>query len=87
MFYSVFVVLIAIGEVKHRRFSANRSKSLKIGFFLGLIYGVLIELLQAWVFTSRNYDFADILANTTGCILGVIFFKLNFSECLKTQRW
>jgi hypothetical protein len=87
LFYAVFVVLLAIGEVKHRRFSANRSRSLKVGFVLGGIYGVLIELMQAWVFTGRSYDISDIMANTIGCLIGVIFFKVNFNECLKTQRW
>lgn len=87
LFYAVLVVLLAIGEVKHRRFSSNRSRSLKIGFVLGVIYGIFIEILQAWVFTARSFDVADMMANTLGCLIGVLFFKINFSECLKTQRW
>ncbi len=87
MFYAVFTVLLTIGEVKHRRFSANRSKSLWIGFLVAFTYGILVELLQAMVFHERFADVGDVIANTIGCILGVIYFKMNFQECLKPVRW
>ncbi|MGB0850300.1 MAG: VanZ family protein [Bacteroidia bacterium] len=39
---------------------------------IGILYGVLIEILQSEMSLGRSYDVADILANTAGAILGVI---------------
>lgn len=44
--------------------------------FIGIGYGILIEVLQAKMSLGRSYDIADIIANTVGCILGL--FSINF---------
>lgn len=87
LFYAVLVVLIAIGEVKHHRFSSKRSQSVVKGFVVGFSYGLLIELLQAVLFVGRSADWTDVVANTIGCLIGVIYFKWNYNICLNTIRW
>ena len=87
LFYAILVILITIGAVKHHRFSSKRSQSLVKGLVVGLTYGVLIELMQAFLFISRSADWADIVANTIGCLIGVIYFKWNYNVCLSTLRW
>lgn len=65
--YFVFVVLWAIS------FPEQFSKRQKI--ILGAIsisYGVLIEVLQSVMALGRAYDIDDIIANTIGCILGLL---------------
>lgn len=86
-FYAVLVVLITIGEVKHHRFSSKRSQSVLKGLVVGFAYGFLIELLQAFLFVSRSADWTDVIANTIGCFVGVIYFKWNYNICLNTIRW
>lgn len=34
-----------------------------------LAYGILTELLQAWLTTTRYFDYMDMVANFIGCIL------------------
>jgi VanZ family protein len=39
---------------------------------VGIAYGVLIEVLQASMSLGRSYELDDIIANTIGCVLGVL---------------
>jgi glycopeptide antibiotics resistance protein len=39
---------------------------------VGIAYGVLIEVLQAAMSLGRSYELDDIIANTIGCVLGVL---------------
>lgn len=44
----------------------------KIVFFMSLLFGIGIELFQAFFTTSRNGDVADVLANVSGSLLAII---------------
>jgi len=35
-----------------------------------VLYGVLIEYIQEWFISNRNFDLYDILADTAGAVLG-----------------
>lgn len=41
-----------------------------------IIYGVLMEFLQANLTTYRYFDYLDMLANTFGVLLGFLIFKM-----------
>ncbi|MGY6649237.1 VanZ family protein [Wenyingzhuangia sp. IMCC45574] len=41
-----------------------------------IIYGVIIEVLQSSLTTYRTGDLLDVLANSTGVILGYLILKL-----------
>lgn len=51
-------------DVKHRRL---------IAFLISAGYGIIIEILQATVFTGRSYDYADMLANALGAGVFALF--------------
>ncbi len=44
-------------------------------FLLAISYGLLLEFMQAKIFSNRSADWYDVIANTAGCILALIFFK------------
>ncbi len=44
-------------NIKHRTF-----------FILAILYGLLLEMMQALVFANRSADWLDVLANTFGCL-------------------
>lgn len=46
-----------------------------IYFFIGVIFGALLELMQAYCFINRSADWQDIIANSFGCVLALILFK------------
>lgn len=58
----------------------NSSKN-KIYMFLGIaiLYGGSLEIMQGTLFSHRSADWNDVIANTVGCIFGLIFYKKLFS--------
>ena len=65
----VFLWLLAINQIK------TRTKSLKYTILISaIIYGGLLELMQANIFSHRSGDWFDFIANTAGCILAYWFF-------------
>lgn len=48
-------------------------------FLIGTVFGIIIEILQATLFTNRSFDYLDMLANTIGCALAwlILIWKLN----------
>lgn len=52
--------------------SKKISYPIYISFFLAVIYGILIEILQDIVPTRRSFDYNDMTANTLGSLIMVI---------------
>jgi VanZ family protein len=52
---------------------------------VGICYGVLLEFLQSTSAFERSFEYGDVIANTLGCILGVLSFTvvLKFVTFLK----
>lgn len=46
-------------------------------------YGALTELMQKYVFVNRYGSYFDFLANSIGCVLGVIVFYLYLKKKIK----
>ena len=44
-------------------------------FLLCVLYGGLLEIMQAKCFSNRSADWKDFVANSFGCILAVLFLK------------
>ena len=55
-----------------------------IAVFL-IIYGIIIEVLQSKLTTTRIFELNDILANTIGVVFGLIIFKITFKYKLKSN--
>lgn len=50
-------------------------KGLGIVFFLTVIYGIIIEICQEHLTTSRSADMFDVMANIIGCLSGLLVFN------------
>ena len=68
LFYLFFVILW--GLVK-RQNDSNRKYYLFV-FLVAMSYGLIIEVLQEILTNTRQADFYDFLANTTGAFVGLI---------------
>ena len=68
--YFVFVQLWALNLKK-----INRKNKLVI-LLIGITYGILIEFMQSTMNIGRSYEIDDMIANTLGCILGIIFLTI-----------
>ena len=72
--YGLLSFLIALGysikpSIKKKRNALLRDVS------LAMAYGTLLELLQYFV-PGRALDLFDLLANLTGCLLGILIFNI-----------
>ena len=74
--FFVFVFLLARGFVLQNKFTFIHKFFLLSSLTLGIIYGGTTELMQGpgSVFPSRTCDIYDFLADTAGCLAGLIFF-------------
>lgn len=71
-FFLAFIWFFYYFMKKPQDFKVNR------GFFkisiLVILFGMLIEVLQGALTSYRQPDWADILANTTGVVIALLFF-------------
>ncbi|GAB4377286.1 MAG: hypothetical protein Kow0075_05570 [Salibacteraceae bacterium] len=72
--YSVWVNLLAVGFIKQRAYRWLRTKSLQKAIAIALVVGLLVELMQPFVFIQRTFEFSDMLFNAIGVLLGTLVF-------------
>jgi VanZ family protein len=46
----------------------------------GILYGIVLEIMQGRFFSNRAYDPMDMLANSIGCLLALVLKSLLFSR-------
>lgn len=74
--YGVLFLLLLVGMIKQKAFEWIRDKvKLKV-FLIVLLYGILLELLQGYVFQGRSIEPLDIAANLVGIGFGFVTFLL-----------
>ncbi|WP_232505668.1 VanZ family protein [Flavobacterium crassostreae] len=56
--------------------NANKYKPLLVSFVFSVFFGILIEMLQLRLTTTRHADALDVLANIFGAILAVLLVLL-----------
>lgn len=52
---------------------------------LAFIYGIIIEILQGELTTSRSADFNDVLANSIGIVIGILLVSLAKTQFIKLK--
>lgn len=52
-------------------------------FALAVLYGGALEVMQGTLFSNRSADWHDIIANSAGCIFGLLSYKKLFSWLIK----
>ena len=66
---TLYYVFIVLWSLVYKVITVRQKYVLLI---VGIAYGVLIEVLQATMSLGRSYELDDIIANTIGCVLGVL---------------
>ncbi|PSR56310.1 hypothetical protein AHMF7605_23830 [Adhaeribacter arboris] len=74
--FMVWAFLVLDGFAKSSAGSGLRKNSILFTLLLAISYGALIELLQGFMRLGRQPDIVDIVFNTTGALLGIMFFFL-----------
>lgn len=81
--FLVLSVLLKVAFLKQHQYCNLRYKCNIIVVLIAAGYGVVIELLQAFVFAERSAEINDMIANTIGACLGLFVFKLIYGNCVK----
>lgn len=81
--YSVFAIVWASFLLKVK--AIKTSNSIFFSFLWSVFFGVSMEFCQ-WIFTShRQFDYYDMLANTAGSVVGLLFFYIYFEFIQKKE--
>ncbi|MBK6521897.1 MAG: VanZ family protein [Sphingobacteriaceae bacterium] len=48
-------------------------------FALSILYGCSLEIMQGSLFSNRSADWNDIIANSVGCVFGLMFYRKLFN--------
>ncbi|MEZ4721997.1 MAG: VanZ family protein [Flavobacteriales bacterium] len=75
--FGVLYVLVVVGFIKQRAYPYLRKKTLTKVFIATVVYGVLIEVLQATVFVGRSIEIFDMAFNVVGAFAGLAFVLWN----------
>jgi VanZ family protein len=75
VFHFVFTLLWFL-YVRKKYFELSKKYLVQGSFFFSFIFGVIIEILQELVTTTRSADFFDILANFFGAFLAMVSISL-----------
>lgn len=78
--FSILVFFIMQGLIKYWRFSFFLRKIQLYGLLFGFLYGLLIEFIQYYLTVNRTADYADVIANSIGCLVGLVLFKSVYND-------
>ena len=85
-FYAVLVELMIVGFIKQYTFRRLRFSAVTVSVILGIFYGGLIEFLQATAFRSRQGDVIDWIADTVGCLVGMLVFYAIYGKNIVANK-
>lgn len=61
----------------------NKKKSIFLAALTAIVFGIIIEVLQGTLTSTRKLDSYDIIANVIGISMGVLILKAYFSIQVK----
>ncbi len=73
--FAIFAFLLHVGFYYKKESSKHKNNYYTTVFISGLLFSGITEILQHFLFDSRNADFYDFVANLIGVFTGIIIFK------------
>lgn len=75
--FTVFLILSFLGSLffKQKNWARTLFTAVSISFLLAIAYGGLLEFSQTFI-PQRGFDYADLTANISGAIMGVVLFVI-----------
>lgn len=72
--YSIWCFALLFSFYKQYKEPQLRYSLTLLPFFIAFVYGVIMELLQHTISADRVGEWPDVIANATGCLLGLLVF-------------
>lgn len=73
--FFILILLTIRGFVVQTQFNNLKLKAKRYAFIMCVLYGALLEIMQGLVFIERSADIYDFIANSTGCVIGLLLYK------------
>jgi VanZ family protein len=71
--FSIMAALICLWLSKKGMPAGKKNQYFLLCGMVCVVYGILMELIQKFYVPNRSFDSADILADTVGSLVGVLF--------------
>jgi VanZ family protein len=73
--FGILTFLMIVGFAKQYSVLRLKLYPIQYSLFISFMFGIFIELMQHFFIPGRQGDIIDVLANTIGCLLGIVLFK------------
>ncbi|AKD05503.1 vanz family protein [Pontibacter korlensis] len=73
--FCVLCFLMIVGLTKQFTYPHLHHYAIRASLVISTSFGIAIELMQHFFIYGRQGDIVDIMANTIGCLLGIVLFK------------
>lgn len=70
MFF-ILTSLLLVVAIKYRQ----KNSVIALYFLMALLYGGSLEIMQWLYFSNRSADWKDMIANSFGCVVALVFLK------------
>ena len=77
--FFILVSLFALAVIMH----GQKLYLIFVACILAIVYGGLLEIMQAKVFSERSGDWLDFIANSFGCLMALLFYKKTVALIVK----
>lgn len=78
--YAVFALIMIVAFTKQRAYRGLQQRAIPVAIVVGIVYGIVIELLQGTVFATRSPEHLDMIANSLGSMFGLAFFYFIYGK-------
>ncbi len=82
-FSAYFVLAILWYITLFFQFKINKNKSIIYAICFSVVFGIIIEILQGSITTSRQSDINDVFANTLGALLATLLIHIKNRNLIK----
>jgi len=81
--FAIFSLLLIRVFKKQNKYLFLYSHSKISALLIGIIYGSLTEIIQSLINNGRHSSLYDFIANSAGCIVGLVLFNMFFMKYFK----
>ncbi len=80
LIFGVFCFLLILGFTKQYTFKFLHTNPILFATVVSIFYGILIEVLQEYVFTGRSFELMDIVADSSGSFISILIYYILFKK-------
>jgi len=78
--YATLVFLLTTGLKRQYSNGWLRYYAKSTAFWMSMFYGLSLEIMQLLICSDRFFEIGDIIANSIGCLFGVLAFMLIYGK-------